>query len=303
MGKIGVAFLKLLSSAPFWFLYALSDFLYFVIYRLIGYRKKVVKTNLKNSFPEKSEAEINQIMSDFYRFLCDLILESIKCFTISMEELDKRLKVHYPEEYRECVRNNESAIFVLGHYGNWEYAQLRFASIPEERQNFLGVYKKLGNKAMDNFLIDVRGRGGTELVEMKGVRQRIQQAVNEKEPFVLGLISDQSPGKERGYWMDFLNQDTPVFLGVERYARRLNTKVFFVNLDRTQRGHYEMHILPLVMDPANTQPGEITEIHTKHLEEIVRKKPELWLWSHKRWKHSRPSDLPAEQISTKFPGQ
>lgn len=303
MGTIGVAFLKLVSSAPFWFLYALSDFLYFLVYRLIGYRKKVVKTNLVNSFPEKSEAEINQIMSDFYRFLCDLIVESIKCFTISMDELDKRLTIEYPEEYRECVRNNESAIFVLGHYANWEYAQLQFANRAKERQNFLGVYKKLGNKAMDNFLIDVRGRGGTELVEMKGVRQRIQKAVNENEPFVLGLISDQSPGRERGYWMNFLHQDTPVFLGVERYAKRLNTKVFFVNLDRTKRGHYKMRILPLVMDPANTKPGEITEIHTKHLEEIIKKKPELWLWSHKRWKHTRPNDLPAEQISTRFPGK
>ena len=299
MGKIGVFFLKLISSLPFWLLYRLSDFLYLVLYKVMGYRTKVVRTNLENSFPEKSPKEIQKIMDEFYSFLCDLILESIKCFTMSTDELAKRMTLHLSDEFKESAKNDQNAIFVLGHFANWEYAQLRFSMI-EERQNFVGVYKKVGSKDVDQFLYKVRGRTGTDLTEMKQVSRRVQECVNEHIPFIIALVSDQSPSKERGYWMEFLNQDTPVFLGAERYAQKLDAPIFFVDLRRKKRGFYEMHVVPLIMEPQKMAPGEITEIHTKHLESIIKQQPELWLWSHKRWKHKRPEGLPETQLSKRY---
>ena len=302
MGQLGVFFIKVISHSPFWLLYFFSDLLYLILFRIIGYRKKVVYQNLRNSFPEKSEQEIDVIAKKFFRFLGDVTLEGIKALSMTREELKERMTVNTCPEFEASVKNNRNAIMVIGHYGNWEYVNLRFALV-ENRQLFVGVYKQLSNKALDDYLQSTRGRFDTQLAEMREVSRKVASYAKVRTPISIGLVSDQSPSKERGYWMKFLNQDTPVFLGAERYANRLNANVFFVEVSLKKRGYYHMDITPSVMEPKGLKEGEVTEIHTKRLEEIIRDRPELWVWSHKRWKHKRPEGLHPEQISTRYPGK
>jgi KDO2-lipid IV(A) lauroyltransferase len=301
MGQIGVFFLKLISHSPFWVIYLLSDLFYLILFKLLGYRKEVVYTNLRNSFPEKSEKQIDDIARKFYRFLGDLTLEGIKALTMSKEEVEKRMTIDLCPEYIETIKNNRHAILLMGHYGNWEYVNLRIALL-EERQVFVGVYKKLASKAMDHFLHSARGRFGTDLAETKQVSKRIAEHAKNGTPMAIGLVTDQAPSKERGYWMNFLNQDTPVFLGAERFANRLNAPLFFARIEQPKRGFYHMSIVPSVLEPKEMEQGEITEIHTKYLEKAIQQRPDLWLWSHNRWKHKRPEGLPSEQISRRYPG-
>jgi len=302
MGQLGVFLIKTISHSPFWLLYLLSDLFYLILFRIMGYRKKVVYENLRNSFPEKTEQEIDAIAKKFFRFLGDVTLEGIKALSMTEAEVKERMTVETCPEFEASVKNNRNAIMVIGHYGNWEYVNLRFALL-ENRQLFVGVYKELSNKALNDYLYDTRGRFDTQLAEMREVSKKVASYAKAGTPISIGLVSDQSPSKERGYWMRFLNQDTPVFLGAERYANRLNAQVFFVEILSKKRGYYHMNITPSVMEPKELKQGEITEIHTKRLEQIIQEKPELWVWSHKRWKHKRPEGLPSEQISTRYPGK
>lgn len=300
MGQVGVFLIKLISHSPFWLLYLLSDLFYLIFFKIVGYRKKVVYTNLKNSFPDKTDKEIHAIAKKFYRFLGDLTLEGIKALTMKKEEVLERMTIDLCPEYQDSIKNGRHAILMMGHYGNWEYVNLRIALIPE-RQVFVGVYKKLANKAIDDFLHSARGRFNTDLTEMRQVSRKVTAHAEANTPMAIGLVGDQAPSKERGYWMKFLNQDTPVFLGAERYAHKLNAQVFFAHISQPKRGYYHMSIVPLAMEPKKLATGEVTELHTKILEDTIIKKPEMWLWSHKRWKHKRPEGIPPEQLSTKYP--
>ena len=300
--RLALAFIKLIARLPYSTLYALSNFVFVVVYRILKYRKKVVIQNLKNSFPEKSDKEIEKISKEFYEFLSDLFLESLKATTVSAEVIKDRMRIKLHPDYLKAIEEKRNIILVIGHYGNWEYAQLRY-SLLEERHRFVGIYKKIGNDLIEEYMYKARERFGTDLVEVKGTSKHINMVYESGEPFILALVGDQSPSKERGYWMDFLNQDTPVFFGAEHYAKKFNAQVFFCDIDRVKRGFYTYSVTPLIKEPLETENGEITEVYTKHLESIIKNKPELWIWSHKRWKHKRPAELPENQISTKYPGQ
>ncbi len=283
-------------------LYALSDILYFLIFGILGYRKKVILNNIKNSFPEKSTEEHHRIATTFSKYLVDVLVESIKIYSISKEELQRRMYVTFSPEYQQCVKDGRNAIVVLGHQGNWEYAQLSF-SAQKYRQAFIGVYKAIKNKAISDVMLQSRSKFGTILIETQEFKDGLGKYVKQNIPVVLGLMADQAPQAKRGYWMRFLNQDTPVFLGPERYAKRLNAPVFFGAVKRVKRGYYTLDIEPLVLNPMDTADGEITEKHVLRLEEEIKADPEYWLWSHKRWKRTRPESLKSAQISTRYPGK
>ncbi len=272
-----------LSLLPYPFLYLLSDIIFLIMYRVIGYRKEVVFTNLKNSFPNKSKQELKKIMSDFYRHLCDIIMESVKGFTISEKQLRKRLIIKNPEFSNYFADKRQSIIFVGGHYNNWEICAQAFAMYSNHK--CIGIYKPLSNAFINDKIYTSRSKYGMHLISMKQTKKSFEDG---DEPKAIVFGSDQNPANpKRAHWVQFLNQDTGVLFGVERYAKEYDWPVVFVSILKAKRGYYEVEY-SLVTDNPNEEPhGKITEDFTKRLEQDIINQPQYWLWSHKRWKHKR----------------
>jgi Kdo2-lipid IVA lauroyltransferase/acyltransferase len=292
MGTLGyyiaLPFIYGISLLPFPLLYLLSDGMYLLIYRILGYRKQVVLSNLRNSFPEKSESEIRTIASKFYKWFCDLTLETLKTLTISPEAVRERVSFDGIDILREYAHQNRSIILVLGHYGNWELAGARYSQEKDIPQLYV-IYHPLENEHFDRLLYHMRTRHGTKLYKM---RETSKDMLRDRNLLTAtAFIADQTPAPERAYWMTFLGQDTPVFLGTETLARKLDKPVVYICITRPKRGYYRMRCETLVAAPGNTREGDITEIHTRRLEADIREHPELWLWTHRRWKHLRSSSV------------
>jgi KDO2-lipid IV(A) lauroyltransferase len=277
----------MLSRLPFWALYILSDFIYFMLYRVTGYRKKIIDENLMNAFPEKTEIERLKIRREFVRYLSEIIVETIKLFTISEKEIKKRVAVTNVEYIHNCFENGKSVIGILGHYGNWELGGLRFSQLFSQKR--IIVYKRLSNKHFDSLMLKMRSRFGASLIEMKQVTRKLLELKNEVTITV--LAGDQSPAKsEIVYFAEFLNQKTPVFLGAEKLAKRTNSVVVFCDIRRVRRGYYTCNFVPLLDEPKSAINYDITNSHLKYLENIIRQEPSYWLWSHRRWKY-KPQDV------------
>lgn len=281
-----------ISLLPMSVLYRISDGLYLLIYFILGYRKKVVFQNLKRSFPMKSDLERETIAQDFYRHFCDLIVESFKSFTISKQEVHARFKVRNPEILNEAFAKSQSAIIVGGHYNNWEWLAVGFRQ--QIRHRAVGIYKPLSNKFLDKKLRVTRCRYGLEVVAMKNTADFFAtetQLIREKRalPFAIVFGIDQSPGDPRkSHWVRFLNQDTAVPFGAEKYAKKYDLPVFFAMTHKVARGHYTFELRPISEPPHREAHGWILEHATAMLETEIRKDPRFWLWTHRRWKHSRP---------------
>lgn len=274
-----------ISILPYPVLYFLSDALYFILYKLLGYRTEVVLKNIKNSFPEKEDKEHKAIMSQFYRHLCDLILESIKGFTISEKQLRKRLIVRNQEVADKYAQKGQGVIFVGGHINNWEICAQAVPFYSEHE--CVGIYKPLSNTFFDQKMKSTREKYGLKLVSMKQSKKSFE--INGK-PKAIIFGSDQSPSNpKRAYWLKFLNQDTGVLFGVEKYAKEYNWPVIYVTIYKTKRGHYEVEYQQITDTPLDTAYGEITTQFTKAIEKDIIAHPQYWLWSHRRWKHKKPN--------------
>ena len=276
-------FLYLISILPFSIIYLLSDILYIFFYYVFKYRKKVVYENLTRSFPEKSRNEIQAIARKFYKFLCDHILESVKMLTISEDTVRARFRINNIEEIQKHLNDNKSIIAVTGHYGNFEWGIL-ILSIHIKTPVFI-VYKPIKDKRFESMVNKMRAKFHAILVPMRSILRKMSESRNAS--YVTVLVSDQTPAKsEITYFTQFLNQKTPVFLGVEKLATMTNNPVVYCHIDRPKRGYYECTFETLIEEPQIHPEKSITECHTRKLEQIIRKKPELWLWSHRRWKYS-----------------
>ncbi len=285
-----VAFLlKLISLLPFWLLYLISDVLFFFLYYIFKYRRKVVQSNLRNSFPEKSIEDLAAIEKNFYGFFADMIMESVKSFSISAEELKKRYKFENLQAITRHLESGRSVIAVSGHYGNWEWGPLGIAL--ELKFDILVVYKPLSDKNFDHLINSIRSRFGTIMVPMKQTLRKLTEYKN--KPHVLVLVGDQTPTwEESQYFTNFLNQATAIFLGVEKIAVKSDDAVIYFSIKRIKRGHYVSIVKPLMNNPRDTKEYEITNLHTHELEKLIREAPEYWLWSHRRWK-LKPEDIQA----------
>jgi len=280
---ISLPLICLISWSPFWFIYRVSDFLYVLVYGIFGYRKKVVYNNLKNSFPEKSESEIKKIQHDFYRFFFDLIVETLKTLTFSPNTLSKRISFDDTSIFKKYYDQKQSIIIVMGHFGNWELGGARFAIEPYHKLNV--VYHPLKNKYFDALVYKMRTRLGNGLYAMKNTLRGM--VADRNNITAAAFIADQTPSPKGAYWMEFLNQDTPVFTGTGKLANKFNYPVIYASVKRKKRGYYSIKIEELIANPSEKEPEEIMSIFTKRLEEDIRQQPEIWLWSHKRWKHKR----------------
>ncbi len=283
---ITLPFIYLLSILPFPLLYLVSDGVYFLLYYVIGYRKEIVLTNLRNAFPEKTDKEIKRLRKDFYHYLCDLFLETFKTLTISKNTMIQRCEFT-PETialFKKYTDENKSIILVMGHIGNWEWGGNTFSILCKQR--LYVIYHPLRNKQFDSLLYNMRSRFGTGLIAM---RDTFREMVNlRKDVTATAFIADQTPPPEGAYWTTFLNQDTPVFKGTEKIARKMNYPIVYAFVKRVKRGRYVVHAETLIEEPAKTNEGEISELHTRRLERDIKEFPETWLWSHRRWKHKKP---------------
>ena len=282
-----VFILKLISRLPFPVMYVISDFLYLCV-RMIQYRKKVIYINLRNSFPEKSEKEIKQIANRFYRHFCDLILESIKLYSITEKELDKRVKFKNPELLNNYARQGKSAVALGAHYNNWEWCSSLRRFIDHK---LLIVFNEVrNNKPMEKFLNYSRERFGSTTISAGQPGQIIRHL--KKEPSCLFLAADQTAPKNSQFWTIFLNQESPFFEGPQRIAIMAKAPVIVMDIKKVGRGKYEATLVELIAEPDKVTPSEILLAYAIHLETIIKEAPEYWLWSHRRWKHKRPSDIP-----------
>jgi KDO2-lipid IV(A) lauroyltransferase len=287
--KILTGFMFLVSLMPFRVLYILSDILFFFVFYLVKYRRKVVQINLINSFPEKTSSERYEIEKKFYKHLLDLIFESVKTMTISPEQIQKRFILKNPEEITKYTDLGKSVIAVSGHYGNWEWGPL--ASANAFKSNVIVVYKPLSDKGFEKLLNKMRARFGAVMVPMKLTLRKIIEY--KSKPSIIVLVGDQTPPREESkFFTKFLNQQTAIFLGVEKIAIKTNYPVIYFSISKIKRGYYECLLKPLVDIPELTAEHEITNIHTQELENIIRSKPEFWLWSHKRWKFTPENLIP-----------
>ena len=279
--------IKPLSFLPLSILYLLSDFIFFTVYYLIGYRKSVVHKNLTNSFPEKTPKEIKAIQKAFFIHLADLIVENIKLFSISLDEIKKRFKIVNTEIFEHYYNQGRSLILVGGHYNNWEIAAMGFDIYTPHQA--IGIYSPLSDKFYDKVLGQSRKKYGVEIIEKSYVPRSF---VLNKEKLTMTIFgADQSPTYSKQiHWMNFLNQETAVFLGTETFAAKYNYPVIFVKINKVKRGYYEAVLEVLDENPADSEKGKITELHTRYLEKIIMDKPQYWLWSHKRWKRKKTEE-------------
>ena len=278
----------LMTLLPLPVLYIVSDFLYLLLYYFPSYRRKVVSTNLRNAFPEKTGEELKRIEKKFYRHLADIFIETLKLTHMSQAQLMRRCTITNSEILERLCQQKRDIIAVLGHYNNWEW--LIIVSV-YTNYKFTSIYKPLQNKYFDRFLNNLRRQFGTVLVPMSLI---LREIINDRKNNILtfsAFISDQTPIKnDIRYWTTFLNQDTPVYLGAEKIASRYDMAVIYLNLQKVRRGYYKVDVELLFEHTAGLPEYLITETHVRRLEEIIRKKPEFWIWSHRRWKHKRPHE-------------
>jgi KDO2-lipid IV(A) lauroyltransferase len=267
-----------------WILYRFSDALFCVLYHGIGYRRRVVAENLRNSFPEKSANELESLTRDFYRHLCDLILESVKGCTISRKEIARRhcyANIELLERYFEQGRR----VTILGaHVGNWEWVAL---SLPlATRFQTYGIFQKMSNPFMNKAAKRSRERHGMKLIGKKEVASVLRDTRGDL--ITMGYIGDQSPSPAgRNSWLEFLNQETAITTGFEHFAREHDMPVVYLNITKTKRGHYVGTFHSIAEEPRATAEGQIAAAFMRTLEKIIMDAPAHWLWSHRRWKLKR----------------
>ncbi len=284
---IGIFFLLLLSLFPFWLLYLISDLLFVILYYLIGYRRKVVQENLANSFPEKTAQERKQIEIKYFRYMADLMLETIKSVSMSRKQVKRRMVCTNPEIVAHYFSQGKSILAAAGHYCNWEMACLDFGFLTDHIKMI--VYKPQSSEIFTDFFNRTRSRFGAIMISMRQTLRKLIEYKNELSITV--LAADQTPSRDEAlYFTDFLNQPTAVFIGVEKLSSIRDCAVVFYRIDLVKRGYYTYTLVPLVDNPKETKPFEITKVQVSYLEEQIKEKPEYWLWSHRRWK-IKPSDV------------
>jgi KDO2-lipid IV(A) lauroyltransferase len=288
LAKWGILILKLLGYTPFWLLYIGADLTYFICYQVVGYRKKTVIQNLKKSFPEKTDQEIKKITRQFYHHFADLVVETIKAFQMSEQTFRKRFHFKNPEILDELYARGKSVALLSGHYGNWEWT----IALPKIIQHQVNViYRPIQDETFDSYMKQVRSRFGMMMMMARISGRTMLELEKSGQLSATYYLTDQTALKDTDYWMMFLNQETAVFPGAEIMAAKFKQAVVFMDIQKVRRGYYEVEFTQLFDDASTTEKYEVTKAHTKFLEEIIRKRPELWLWSHKRWKHTRPENI------------
>lgn len=281
-------FFKCISFLPLGILFIISDIVvYPFVYHIAGYRLKVVRKNLKNSFPDMSDKALKKIEKRFYHHFCDYFFEAVRVLSMSEKEALQRMKFVNPEVVTNCSKRGQGVLLLLGHYGNWEFQSFLFLHMLEKgnHEGFC-VYLPLSNKAFDHLYFKIRTRFKMNVVTKKGIYRTVIRLRHEGIAGVFGLLSDQSPSRaDLNYWTNFLNQDTAIITGFERMAKQADLVVVYADVCKLSRGHYQTEYFMISDNPRNTASNEITEQYARLIEKTILKDPAYWLWTHKRWKH------------------
>ena len=275
--------LWLVSRLPFKILYLISDVVFYIIYHLIGYRKKVVRGNLKLVFPEKTDGEILSIEKKFYRHMCDMFLEMIKTMGISHKELQRRFKFTNLEVLHQLEAKGESVMLMFPHYASWEWV---IALDTHIQSKGYAIYQRINNKYFDKLIRDIREKFGTSLITTKETKQFVAQNKRENKLSMYGILSDQSPQPHKAqHWAPFMGIVVPVHTGAETLCKSLALPAVYLKVEKVKRGHYQGTFKLLSDEPKRVKDFEITDAFLKEVENSIHEAPEYYFWTHKRWKH------------------
>lgn len=271
----------LLSLLPFWIIFRISYFAYFILFVVFGYRKKVVYQNLKNSFPNKSEAEIHLDAKSFYKHFCEVFLESVKLLTIPSKQIKKRYSFKNPDLLEKFYNQKKSLIIYAAHFGNWEWMTSLQLQTKYQMYSF---YQKQSNGYFNDFMIHVRERFGNLCIESQSGFKVLLQNTKQKNLTITYVVGDQSPmSNSTMHWTNFLNQDTAFLVGADRMAKKCNQQLIYPHITQDKKGYYEIEFKVIAMG-SDIEP---IEIYANLLQKNIEEQPELWLWSHRRWKRKR----------------
>ncbi len=280
--------LYLISLIPLRVLYLLSDVCAFILYHIVKYRRDVVKENIANSFENLNEQDRIKIEKEFYKSFCDNFIETLKLMSASEKEMQSHITADY-SELNEYLERNESCHIYLGHQFNWEWANAHIAS-NFKNENVFVVYKQLSSKTFDNLMLKIRSRFGSKMIESKSLKKEMTAYKDKKH--ILIFVADQNPSiPKRSFWTMFMSQQTPFISGTELYSASQKTPILFANIVRIKRGQYKFVITPLHVYNEKLQSGQITSVFAQSLENAIKKNPENYLWSHKRWKHKYQNEF------------
>ena len=276
--------LLLISRLPLRILYLFADFLFFTSYYLVGYRKKVVTDNLKKSFPEKSDLEIKEIRKKFFKNFSDYISETTKSFTISDIELMVRMQHLNQEIFKDAKNEGKNIILLAGHVFNWEWITALKTIIPQE--NCHPVYRKVNNSFWEEKLKTIRNNFGNEALEAKAVIRHILRNPNDGNSVYM-FVADQTPhSSEVNFGIDFLNQPTPAFIGYDKLSTRMDLIFVYCEMKKVKRGFYQVNYYRIFPDGEKFEEFEVVKKFHRLLENTISKRPDNWLWSHRRWKYA-----------------
>lgn len=274
-----------LSLVPFSIIYGLSNGIYFIVYRVLGYRRKVVAANLQRAFPQKSDAERLKIERDFYHHLSDIIVESIKGFSMSEATFKKHFSIEGDYSiFEKLHKEKQSVVGMCGHYNNWEWGgTVAPLYLP---QNAIILYAPIKNKYMDAYVQRKRSKLSTKLVSVRDTKACFE--ANHKKSTIFLLAGDQNPSNvERAHWVDFLGVDTACLYGGATYAKKYKLPMVFLDIEKVKRGYYKASCTVITETPENHTAEQLTAMYMEKVEERILKQPAFWLWSHRRWKHER----------------
>lgn len=291
----------LLSLLPLRFLYFISDLLYYPLYYVIKYRRKVVQDNLIASFPEKNRDEIIRIEKQFYAFFCDYIVETIKQLSMSKKQMTRRMTFGGIDAITEAMeKEKKNFCFVyLGHYCNWEWIASLPYWVPDDV--LCGqIYHPLKNQAFDELFLRLRNQFGGECIAMKETLRRIIELKRAKQKTIIGFISDQSPKwNSIHHWCNFFHRETPVFIGTEKIGKQVDALIYYADVKRIRRGYYHCEFKPMSHQAKSIPDYDLTDRFTFLLEEMIRQAPAFWLWTHKRWKRTKEEWIERQQEQNK----
>lgn len=274
-----------LSLLPHFILYRISDVLCVIMKDVLRYRKDIILGNIERSFPDKTVDQQLEIYRNFYRHFCDLLIENLKGFTITKAQIKRRLKMSNPELVNDYFEKGKSIILIGGHYNNWE---ITAQGCPVYLKHELyAIYKPLKSDFYNNKMRSTRGKFGLHLTPMKLTKKYFELETKNPKAIIFG--SDQSPSNvKNAYWTTFLNQDTGFLFGAEKYAKDYNYPVIYVHIEKVKRGFYMVNFELICDHPNSLKHGEIIELFAEKLEKNIIDMPPYWLWSHHRWKKSKP---------------
>ena len=286
--------LWVISRLPFPIVYLISDFFYFITYYIIGYRKEVIRNNIKTAFPEKDDKEVTRLAKKSTQHFCDIFIEMIKSMGMSKESMKKRFTCSNPEMVNAFAKAKQPIIIMFGHQASYEWTMVLDDVLDYK---VYAVYKPLKNKQFNDLIVHIRKKFNSEMVAMKQATALMSKSV-ENEAALFALIADQSPKAGRAqYFTNFFNKPSAVFKGAERIAIEHGTAVVFLKIKKVKRGYYETEFVTISKNGSETKDWEITDKFFQLLEEQIVKQPEYYLWSHKRWKSTLENTKRAVELS------